>query len=1043
MEPWTNFRNLCQYYIDCVRYSEKQQEYLFADQLNKGILMPRLPLNWHRKREPFDIQTSKDELYVRKRLLESSDENELFIGYPLNSFISPTGTACLCPVILFPVTATVIGPGYTTGLRITIDRQGISLNQSWIEFHIPRDEQKAFRKVCAQSDDGFGAVDVDSVLCYLHVHFPEVNLDPNLMQFSLRHSASQNSLLNTAVLFGCSQPRYTQTLIQELRRISSEPDAVLDQTALAFFFRTPCFPSEIQKETPERIPASFMKRSLNAAQFNAIKHALNHPVTKVTGPPGTGKSFMAVNLIANEVLAGGSVLFSSKNHKAVHAIFDKVTEAIENRDFPLVSFCTTPSAPDATDWQTSQDLLDERIAKAALYHSKDQNSLPIGDNADEVLTNLFSDKLDILLSSFRDLEQHINHYQNLRERMSRYERLLLDIEKQITCIPKTKIESPDFQKLLEKANKLLSESPRVTFLQKLKQLLGNLFGRQSKDSDALKLVAEIAPELATPLFSAQTVSREVKRILKLVKIHSVLKSMLSSEQEILQLEESEIKYEELQKIIAENFRQVTDIIQQAYLEIALARMNNVEETDSLVQKCKSILNRVAPPLEFLAMVGDGGKYNEILSLFRKYLDIFPAWAVTMLSVKRAAPCIPGVFSLAIVDEASQCEIPPLIPVLFRAKRAAIIGDPNQFPPVITLKETIDSALRRKYHLDNLENTKFLYRTNNSFSVTPGMPLMLNEHFRCADDIATYFNDEYYDDALMLSCEYGRENIPMPDKLKPGMEWVEASGGDQQELEAVLEYLTRLKSQKFQGTIGIISPLRELANKAKTLVASHKESVPEQLDFEAQINTANGFQGGECDIILFLLGLNENRKHGEEWYITAQENKYIFNVSVSRAKILFVAFGNRQRAMMTGLSYIQKLIPEERKPRRVSIGPGEEKLQIALQRAEIETVAQFPVAGRYLDLAIPELKIDIEVDGQAYHLDRFGCRKSDDVHRDCLLDAKGWKVIRFWHNEIINNTGLCIQKIMTAIAERRQLLFECVSGVEEIGRHEPTVMKVKE
>ncbi len=1016
MEPWTNFRNLCQYYIDCVRYSEKQQEYLFADQLNKSLLMPRLPVNWYLKDDSFDIQTGQDELFVRKHLLASSDENDLFIGYPLHSFISPAGNACLCPIIMFPVTATVIGSGYTNGLRLTIDRQGISLNQSWIEFHIPRDEQQAFRKVCEQNNDEFGAVDIDSVLCYLHVHFPEVNLDPNLMQFSLRHSASRNSLLNTAVLFEGNQTRYTKTLIQELRRISSESDSILDKTALAYFFRSPCLPNEIQSAVPKHIPASFMKRSLNAAQFNAVEHALNYPVTKVTGPPGTGKSFMAVNLIANEVLTGGSVLFTSKNHKAVHAIFDKVPEAIENNDFPLVSFCTTPNNPDAADWQTSQDTLDERIAKAILFCSKSQNDLPNNVN-NEILSNLSSDKMDMLFSAFRDAEQHINHYQELRERMSRYERFLVDVEKQITSIQKN--ESPEFHRLLEEANQILNENPRKSFLQRLKQFLKKLISHNNPNQNISSIVAEIAPELATPFFSSQTVSKEVRRILKLVKIHTILKAMLNSEQEILHLEESEIRYEELQKVIASILKQEAEIIQKAYLEKLLIRIMNVDQIDSLVHECKLAVKKLLPPpLKFMTNVNNVEKYDDILSLFRKYLDIFPAWAATMLSVKKAAPCIPGIFSLAIVDEASQCEIPPLIPVLFRAKRAAIIGDQNQFPPVITLKETIDRTLRHRYHLESPENVKFLYRTNNSFSVTPGRPLLLNEHFRCADDIAVYFNDEFYNDSLMLSCEYGRDTKSMSGKIKPGMEWIDASGGDQQELEAVLEYLIQLKSQQFKGTIGIISPLRELANKAKTLVQDNKTLVPEQLDVMTQINTANGFQGGECDIILFMLGLNENRKHGEEWYITASENKYIFNVSVSRAKILFVGFGNKKRAMMTGLSYIQKLIPEERKLRHISIGPGEEKLQIALQRRGIETVAQYPIAGRYLDLAIPDLKIDIEVDGQAYHLDRFGCRKSDDIHRDCLLDAKGWKVIRIWHNEVINNIEMCIQKIMNIINERR-------------------------
>ena len=1021
MEPWTNFRNLCQYYIDCVRYSEKQQEYLFADQLNKSLLMPRLPLNWYLKDEAFTIQTGQDELYVRKRLLASSDENDLFIGYPLHSFISPAGNACLCPIIMFPVTATVIGSGYTNGLRLTIDRQGITLNQSWIEFHIPRDEQQAFRKVCEQNNDELGAVDIDSVLCYLHIHFPEVNLDPNLMQYSLRHSASQNSLLNTAVLFEGNQTRYTKTLIQELRRISSESDSVLDKTALAYFFRSPCFPNEIQSAVPKHIPASFMKRSLNAAQFKAVEHALNYPVTKVTGPPGTGKSFMAVNLIANEVLAGGSVLFTSKNHKAVHAIFDKVPEAIENKDFPLVSFCTTPNNPEASDWQTSQNIIDERIAKANLFCAKTQNDLPIDDN-DEILSNLSSDRIDSLFSAFRDAEQHINHYQELRERMSRYERLLLDIEKQITSTQNKKNESPEIQRLLEEANQLLNENSRNSFFQRLKQFLKKLIVHNNQDQIIKDLVTEISPELAAPFFSSQTVSKEVRRMLKLFKIHSILKAMLNSEQEILHLEESEIRYEELEKVISSIFKQVSENIQKAFLEKLLIRIMNVEQMDSLVHECKLAMKKVLPPpLKFMTNVNNGENYDEILSLFKKILDIFPAWAATMLSVKRAAPCIPGVFSLAIVDEASQCEIPPLIPVLFRARRATIIGDQNQFPPVITLKETIDNTLRHRYHLESPENTKFHYRTNNSFSLTPGRPLLLNEHFRCADDIATYFNDEFYDDSLILSCEYGRENNSMPGKIKPGMEWIDASGGDQQELEAVLEYLIQLKSQHFKGTIGIISPLRELANKTKTLIQDNKMLVPEQLDVVTQINTANGFQGGECDIILFMLGLNENRKHGEEWYITASENKYIFNVSVSRAKILFVGFGNRKRAMMTGLSYIQKLIPEERKLRHISIGPGEEKLQLALQRKGIETVAQYPIAGRYLDLAIPDLKIDIEVDGQAYHLDRFGCRKSDDIHRDCLLDAKGWKVIRIWHNEVINNVEVCIQNIMNIINERKNSL----------------------
>ena len=126
MEPWTKFRNLCHYYADCVKYSEKSQEYLFPNQLNKTFIIPRLPVNWYLKDEEFVVETAKEDAFVRAQLLKDSDEDELFIGYPLNSFISPDGFECLCPVMMFPVSIAVRGAGYTTGMRMRIDREGIS-----------------------------------------------------------------------------------------------------------------------------------------------------------------------------------------------------------------------------------------------------------------------------------------------------------------------------------------------------------------------------------------------------------------------------------------------------------------------------------------------------------------------------------------------------------------------------------------------------------------------------------------------------------------------------------------------------------------------------------------------------------------------------------------------------------------------------------------------------------------------------------------------------------------------------------------------------
>lgn len=1035
--PWDRFRNLCRYYADCVKYSEKSQEYIFPDQLGKSFLMPALPIDWHKKSETFDIQTSPNDRFVRANLLAASDEEELFIGYPLTSFISPTGVECLCPVMLFPVSIAVRGAGYTSGMRMEIDRQGISVNQDWIEWHIPKSDQKAFQRACEQANDEFGCVDVELVLNYVARHFATDEFDPNRLSFTVRHSQSKNGLLNTAVLFIGNKTSYTKNLLSELRQIRDEPDAVLDKTALAFVFRDPPIPNDAMFEKDnageKRIPVSFTAHGMNAGQFNAVEEALNRPLVKVTGPPGTGKSFMSVNLIANEVLNGGSVLFTSKNHKAIHAIFDKADDAVDEKDFPLVAFCTTPDNPTNADWQKSQDAVDNRVALAQRRMAKGDGFPPGAIQAFEVARMPNSTALDVSVSSFRDAESDIRHYQSLRERISRFERLLAGIDGQLGEVHPDKRDSPEFNALLREIDDVLEERPPIGLWRRILVALQSVFTRPHhglSDETLHRQLSEFAPSLANAIVSRRTLRLEVHRILNLLKCRQLVRAWELAEVDALRAAASERDYSTLKKVTKAALVNSTKVVHGAYVERLTERILSVDEADAVVAQCQDSVKKAFPtmPLPSMSSIDDAGKYDTAIADFRRYLDIYPAWAATMLSLRRAAPCLPAVFDLAIIDEASQCDIPPMIPVLFRAKRAAIVGDPDQFPPVITLKERRDVVFRRKYGVDAPECRRWAFgktgagKPNSVFSIVPVRPILLDEHFRCADGIAEYFNDEFYNGNLSLCCEIGRNAENNRDAksaiggLKPGIVWTDAGGGDEAEMEAALIFLKELKRRGFDGSIGVISPLRDLANRFKTKVASQRSAMPPQLDIQSGINTANGFQGGECDVILFLLGLNEDRTHGEEWYITASENKYIFNVSVSRAKRLFMSFGDRKRVEMSGLPYIRRLIPENRPSRTPKVGPGETMLHAALEHAGVAVEAQYPVAGRYLDLAIPSVKLDIEVDGQAWHLDRNGCRKADDIHRDILLESLGWHVLRFWHHEITGDVVKVIDNIKRKIAE---------------------------
>ncbi|MEQ9413518.1 MAG: AAA domain-containing protein, partial [Cyclobacteriaceae bacterium] len=54
----------------------------------------------------------------------------------------------------------------------------------------------------------------------------------------------------------------------------------------------------------------------------------------------------------------------------------------------------------------------------------------------------------------------------------------------------------------------------------------------------------------------------------------------------------------------------------------------------------------------------------------------------------------------MIDEASQCDIASALPLLYRAKRAVIIGDDKQLTHISSISETQDIHLLEKYGLDD-------------------------------------------------------------------------------------------------------------------------------------------------------------------------------------------------------------------------------------------------------------------------------------------------------------------------------------------------------
>jgi adenine-specific DNA-methyltransferase len=72
--------------------------------------------------------------------------------------------------------------------------------------------------------------------------------------------------------------------------------------------------------------------------------------------------------------------------------------------------------------------------------------------------------------------------------------------------------------------------------------------------------------------------------------------------------------------------------------------------------------------------------------------------------------------------------------------------------------------------------------------------------------------------------------------------------------------------------------------------------------------------------------------------------------------------------------------------------------------------QFPIAGFVADFACLNAKLIVEFDG-GQHADRV----TQDSNRTSVLHAHGFRVLRFWNNDVLMNTDSVLMEISAALS----------------------------
>ena len=92
--------------------------------------------------------------------------------------------------------------------------------------------------------------------------------------------------------------------------------------------------------------------------------------------------------------------------------------------------------------------------------------------------------------------------------------------------------------------------------------------------------------------------------------------------------------------------------------------------------------------------------------------------------------------------------------------------------------------------------------------------------------------------------------------------------------------------------------------------------------------------------------------------------------------------------------------------------AEERLWSVLRLRQVDEIhfrRQHAIGPYIVDFCAPRYKIIIEVDG-SQHLDQ----QEYDAERSAYLESKGYRVLRFWNEEVINNLNEVIRAIFILI-----------------------------
>lgn len=780
------------------------------------------------------------------------------------------------------------------------------------------------------------------------------------------------------------RPSVTAGVLHELTQIAEKPSGIYRETALSIINE------EYSQSKEKSVPMKDMNKitdfypitplSLSDSQLQVVKNIDNSKFVAVQGPPGTGKSQTIVNLVAHLVANGKTVLVASRMDKAVDVVAERLN-----------------------DLGASHMALRAGRLNYQRQLSEELNNLLAQNNSD-----LDDDIEDILLVDTKDMKDHLDMLRNMENKSETIIKLeknwhdkLEEVEEQEKILGKKEYIKKTLKKgeidmvagiikvlehNMEKAG-FISKIANFTSLGQLKKIL-NLKDFDVNYETIGKLKQEL--EFANMEWSLRKIEADIQKTGNLHMLAEQIRTMKRK-----------------QKSLA------TNILKNKRREALKELLRDENKRRRLKVHAKSLVaNRKRLQTNILEEED-----------FRPLLEAFPCWCVTTYAVSDSLPLKPGMFDVAIIDEASQCDIASCFPILFRAKRAVIVGDDKQLPHLSFLEKAKEQSFLSQYGIPDKYQLMWRFRTNSMFDLADYYSMnsvMLDEHFRSLPPIINFSNHEFYNDRIrVMRKDKPDENVLELVEVVDGKVDFDATR-NLPEIEALVKRLHEIiiederKNPDNPVTVGIISPFRAQVEQLKVSVSKVLSDYMIK-KHQIEIGTAHTFQGDERDIMMISWAVADN-SYTQSLMFMQKAN--LFNVAITRGRNKVINFVSRNpRELPDGhfRNYVSYMQNYQDKKQAVLSGEIDENIyknslerEVADKIRELDhrVVAGAEIAGLSADLLVDD-KFVIEIDG----VDDKTKSHISNMKKQAIIERSGFKVKRITFREWQYSPKACLDRVL--------------------------------